>query len=172
MNELDEITDFFNKQRERVDCFTPFHIPEFITPELDIELNPEHFTKWLQAEAKDTDYDASRSYAENVASMCEYSCLYAAMMLHDKNLKGELTIISGNYGWWEHYWLKYTVNGVEYYLDLTLQQFIEDAPKLSITEAKQNPKGYNYDEEFPGECIKEYVNRKMGFDFYANPKEL
>lgn len=170
---MDEsIGEYLKEQQERATCFSPFHTPEFVTPELDFQIDTDNFLAFLKAEKKDTQYKEGESYANNVGSMCEYSCLYVAMILHEKELKGDLKIICGNYGWWEHYWLSYKLDGVEYFLDLTLQQFVEDAPKFSISIAKQHPHGYNYDEEWSCETIEEYVDRQRAFQFYVNPKDL
>ena len=167
MDDLDKITNFFEKERKRVNCFSPFHIPEFIEPKLDFKIDTELFLGWLSFE--DKYYEEENSYAKKVSSMCEYSCLFVAMFLYKKKLKGDLRIIYGKYGFWEHYWLKYTLNGKAYYLDLTLQQFIPESPKFAISQAKQNAYGYNSNYENEGETIKDYVERKRAFQFYEDP---
>ena len=169
MCELNEFKSYFDELNKRVTYSTPFPELKFIQPEIDIELDPEHFLNWLKKENSE-DFEDDKDYSFNVASMCEYSCLYVAMMLHKKQLKGDLKIMCGNFGFWEHYWLKYTLNGVSYYLDLTLQQFIREAPKFSITIANEDPTGYNT--VCDGESIKDYINGKMGFEFYVNPNEV
>jgi len=170
MSDVDDIAEYFNKMQNEASCFSALHTPEFVEPELDIKIDPDHFIDWLKKE--DKDFEESKSYAYNVSSMCEYSCLYIAMLFHDKKLKGDLRIVYGKYGWWEHYWMKYTLDGVAYYLDLTLQQFVETAPKFSISLAKQNTHGYNSNYEEEAKTIEEYVNNKMGFEFYVNPNEV
>jgi hypothetical protein len=172
MSELDSITDYFMEQQNRASCFSPFHTPEFVTPELDINIDINNFLAWLEAEKRDTDFDADKDYAHNVGSMCEFSCLYISMLFRDTELKGDLKVVYGQYGWWEHYWMSYTFEGVEYFLDLTLQQFVKESPKFSISLAKQNAHGYNFDEEYEHQDFREYLEDKRGFMFYANPHEL
>lgn len=137
----------------------------FINPKLDFELSPEHFIKWLELEGMDITGD----YGFDVCSMCEYACLYIGMMFYKKKLKGELKIYYGKLGFWEHYWVGYFVNGKEYFIDLTLKQFIKDAPELSISEARNErvPGQYSYLSE--GTPLSEYVEGQRAFEFYHNP---
>lgn len=125
--------------------------------------------KWLEADGV---IQLTGNYAVDCSSMCEYSCLYAAMMLHGKQLKGELKIYSGNFGFWEHYWLSYKYEGKEYYIDLTLQQFIPDAPKLAILEAINDDSTPTYRFDGTPESIKQYVKRQRAFMFYTNPHTM
>ena len=164
----DDFMDDLHKELNRVTPFTTPHVPTFINPELDFKVDPEHFMKWLATE----DEEVTGDYRNDCGSMCEYSCLYLSMLLYNQELKGELTIICGNYGWWEHYWMKYKLNGITYYLDLTLMQFVEEAPKFAITLEHQNPKGYNSKYDMDGQDFRKYVDEKRGFDFYTNPKEI
>jgi len=169
--QMDEI----NLNLHRVDCFTPHPKVDFIEPKLDFDLDPDHFIKWLKAEASQDIYlDAplGKSYAYDVSSMCEYSCLYIAMLLHEKELKGELRIISGKYGFWEHYWMQYRLEDVTYYIDLTLQQFDETAPKLAISIKEDIPSGYNRMFDIEGTSINGYLEDKEAFMFYVNPKQV
>lgn len=139
----------------------------FLSKKFDFELDPYHFMKWLSIE---TEEKLTGNYIYDCSSMCEYSCLYSAMMLYDKNLKGELKIYYGRFGGWEHYWLGYKINEIEYFIDLTLKQFIKDAPMLAITLSENNevPGGYSYLSD--GYTIDEYIQEKRAFDFYTNPK--
>ncbi len=141
-------------------------IPKFVTPELDFELNPDHFMKWLKKEGE----KLTGKYRIDCSSMCEYSCLYIAMLLHEKELKGKMRIINGNYGFWGHFWISYTYEKTEYYIDLTLKQFIQDAPELSISKASKNKNGYNHTSK--GVSIKDYVKTQNAFEFYTNPKTM
>jgi hypothetical protein len=162
-----------NKALNPINCFTPPPLVEFIEPKLDFELNPDHFIKWIKAESKNNDFlDAptGESYAYDVSSMCEYSCLYISMLLSGVDLKGELRLISGNYGFWEHYWMEYTLDDIVYYIDLTLQQFDPTSPKLAISIRKDVPSGYNREFDVDGTSIEEYLEDKRAFKFYVDPK--
>lgn len=174
MSDFKELEEAFDRIRSEVRFDTPFSVPEYTTPALDIEIDPDHFINWLKAEGENDKYlDVPHgSYSYMVGNMCEYSCLYVAMLLHGKKLKGDLRIVCGNFGFWEHYWLKYTLDGETYYLDLTLQQFLPEAPKFSISRAIDDRAGYNAEFDTDGETIEDYVERKMAFDFYTNPHSL
>ena len=139
---------------------------EFIEPDLDFELDPNHFIEWLKAE----DQEVVGNYKTDCSSMCEYSCLYVSMLLHGTKLKGELKIIAGSFGFWEHYWLSYKLDGIEYFVDLTLQQFVSDSPKCSVSISKgEVDNGYR---SFYYMEIEDYLKEKKAFDFYTNPKNI
>lgn len=148
--------------------FSAFKKVDFLDKDFDFKIDPEHFIKWLEAEGEEVNKD---DYRLSVSSMCEYSCLYLAMLFHDKNLKGTLRIYNGNFGFWSHFWMGYTYEGVEYFIDLTLAQFVESAPKLSISVADNDEKGYCYDEEYI-KYINQYLKEKKAFDYYKNPNEI
>ena len=141
---------------------------QFIDMKFDFELSPDHFIEWLKAEGEEVIGD----YKIDVYSMCEYSCLYASMMLSDKQLKGDMKIYYGKFVFWEHYWLGYTFNGQEYFIDLTLQQFNENAPKLAISKAINERVSGSYSSLSEGEPIKDYLERQRAFMFYTNPKTM
>jgi len=167
--------DDLEKQLNQPSPFSKFSDIKFITPKLDFELDPDHFIRWLKAESDNDQYldpPLGESYAFDVGSMCEYSCLYVAMLLSDVKLKGELRIVGGNFGFWGHYWLRYTLGGLTYIIDLTLQQFVKDAPKLAISVEKTNQHSYNNEYDLEGVLIDDYVNDKRAFDFYVNPKNV
>jgi len=146
---------------------TPKEI-EFVDMKFDFELSTDHFIEWLKAEGEEVIGD----YKIDVSSMCEYSCLYASMMLSDKELKGDMKIYYGKFGFWGHYWLGYTINGEEYFIDLTLQQFNQNAPKLAISKASNERVSGNYSSLSDGEPIKNYLERQRAFMFYTNPKTM
>lgn len=152
----------------------PYDGLEFIKPDLDFEINPDHFMRWLEMEFKDE--PLMGDYQTDCASMCEYACLFVGMLLHEKELKGEMEIMYGKFGFWEHYWLRYTLDGEAYFLDLTLKQFVKDAPKFSVVKAvnKRVNGCYSYidDEDDEGIPIKQYVEDKDAFAFYNNPNYL
>jgi hypothetical protein len=90
------------------------------------------------------------------------------MLLCGEDLKGDLKIKYGKFGFWEHYWLEYTLKDKVYFIDLTLQQFVSSAPRLAISEAKETERGY-YAEFCDGTPIQEYVDGKRAEIFYTNP---
>ena len=146
---------------------TPKEI-EFVDVKFDFELSTDHFIEWLKAEGEEVIGD----YKIDVSSMCEYSCLYASMMLSDKELKGDMKIYYGKFGFWEHYWLGYTFNGQEYFIDLTLQQFNQNSPKLAVSKASNERVSGSYSSLSDGEPIKDYLERQRAFMFYTNPKTM
>ena len=141
---------------------------EFLDIKFDFELNPEHFIEWLKAEEQ----EVIGYYKIDICSMCEYSCLYVAMILHGKKLKGELKVIYGKFGFHEHYWLEYTYEKEKYYIDLTLQQFSSDAPRLAISKADNERVNGSYSTISAGQSIKNYIKEKRGFMFYTNPHTM
>lgn len=141
---------------------------EFLDIKFDFELSADHFIEWLKAEGEDIIGD----YKVDVSSMCEYSCLYTAMMLSEVELKGDLKIYYGNFGFCGHYWLGYTFNDEMYFIDLTLQQFNPNAPKIAITKPSNARIFGNYSWLSEGEPIKDYLERQRAFMFYTNPKTM
>lgn len=158
MNQIDNYSLLFSKSKEI----------EFLDIKFDFDLSPDHFIEWLKAEGETIIDD----YKIDVGSMCEYSCLYVSMMLAGKKLQGDLKIYYGKFGFWEHYWLGYIFNGEEYFIDLTLQQFNPNAPKIAISKAMNERVGGSYSSLSEGEPIKEYMERQKAFMFYTNPKTM
>ena len=146
--------------------FRPFREIQYENVELDFKLDPAHFLKWLEAEQQDITGD----YVQDVSSMCEYSCLYTAMMLAEAKLESVPTIYYGNFGFWEHYWIGYIWKGQEYFVDLTLAQFVKTAPKLAISKAINELDGYSHN--YPPQSIHDYLKDKRAFEFYVNPKTI
>lgn len=103
--------------------------PKQVISQLDFTIDSKDFIEWLKKTGEDVFGD---TYSKVVSSMCEYSCLYIAKILEGVKLKGELKFCLGDYSCWEHYWASYTLNGVEYFVDLTLAQFDPQAPEFSI----------------------------------------
>lgn len=168
MSVEDDFLNEIEKYLNRVSPLTPLNKPTLVNPKFYFKIKPNHFMKWLKSEGM----EVTGNYKEDCSSMCEYACLYISMLLYDKQLEGELKVVCGNYGWWEHYWMKYTVNGVTYFIDLTLKQFISEAPKLSISFEVEDEKGYTSKFDPTGQDYKKYVDEKMGFEFYNNPSEI
>ena len=143
---------------------TPKEI-EFLDQKFDFEISPDHFIEWLKKEGEEIIGD----YKIDVGTMCEYSCLYIAMLLSNKQLKGDMKIYYGKFGFWEHFWIGYNYNNQEYYIDLTLQQFISNAPKLAITKAHNERVSGSYSYLSEGESIKVYLERQNAFIYHVNP---
>jgi hypothetical protein len=148
---------------------TPIKL-EYLNMTFDFELDPDHFVKWLGVEGE----EITGNYNIDCASMCEYAILYISMLLHDKELKGNLIIRSGSVGAFDHYWMEYAYEGETYFIDLTMQQFDESAPKLAISRAvnKRASGCYNYFEECSSEKMVDYIERQQAFRFYTNPITL
>jgi len=163
-----EIDDLYESLSSFDMLFTAHPKFDFINPKLDLEINTDNFIKWLESEDEYVAY--GETYKEKVGSMCEYSCLYLAMKFRLSKLKGELRLVPGKFGFWEHWWCEYTVDGKVYIIDLTLRQFINDAPKLSILEATYSKNGYCIDEHVDYSYnLKEYCDEKRAFMFYNHP---
>ena len=146
---------------------------EFLNIKFDFEIDPDHFIQWLGVEFG----DISGNYAYDVTSMCEYSVLYMGMMLYGKKLKNIPKIYYGkfgipNLGHWEHYWLGYMWEEKEYFIDLTLKQFLKDAPKLAISEALNDRSTGHYSYLSIGSDINKYVKRQKAFKYYTNPHTM
>lgn len=141
---------------------------EFLDKKFDFDINPEHFIQWLEKE----DEDITGNYNLDVMHMCEYACLYISMLLYNEKLKGDMIIHYGKFGAYDHYWIGYEYEGKEYYIDLTLKQFLDTAPKLAICEAhnERMVRSYSYIEDgYKKLSIKDYVDSKEAFKFYTNP---
>lgn len=167
---MDILDDNFTMPTSSFDrLFTAPPKHDFITPDLGLDINPDKFIKWLEIEHPDLVH--AENYAQAVGSMCEYSCLYLAMLFRLTPEEKKFKLIPGNYGFWEHYWMEYTHEGKTYIIDLTLQQFQKDAPKLAIIERKYEENGYRVCEEVDyGQTIKGYCEEKRAFMFYSHPK--
>lgn len=142
----------------------------------DFEIDPLHFERWLKWEHGNDPHSyyeyIDGDYAFNIGGECEFSCLYVAMLLHGLDLESEPVVYDGNFGFWEHYWIGYTWKGEEYFIDLTLRQFVKDAPMLAISKAKHQETAYRWYEDIERETISEYIERQRAFKFYLNPQNL
>lgn len=142
----------------------------FLDISLDFTLDPDHFMEWLNVENEE---EIIGDYCFDCTNMCEYSCLYASMMLYNANLKGALRVCAGSFQNWVHFWLIYEVDDKKYFIDLTLKQFIPTAPKLSIIEMENEYEGYHfYDDGTPLPTIQEYAKAVKAFEFYTNPHTM
>lgn len=141
---------------------------EYLNQRFDFNISPNHFIEWLKLEGEKVTGD----YKMDVSSMCEYSCLYICMMLHDKPLIGDMRVYCGQFGFWGHWWIGYKVNGCEYFIDLTLQQFNPLAPKLAITKAMNERVSGGYSYLSDGVTMNDYIEENRAFMFYANPQTM
>lgn len=157
-HENDNLSQFFSQPKT----------PEFLDITFDFDISPDHFVQWLREEGMGVYED----YTISVASMCEYSCLYMAMLCSQMDLKGELMIYEGNYGPLSHFWMAYKYEGEEYFIDLTLKQFIPNAPKLAISKAHLGSINEGYWTYGDPISIQEYLEKVKAFDFYINPKNM
>jgi len=141
---------------------------EYLDVEFDFTLDPDHFMSWLAVQ--DDIEENTGNYQHDCSSMCEYAILYISMLLHDKELEGELEIMYGNVGFWEHYWMRYIYQGEAYHVDLTLMQFDPEAPKLAISRAVNNKIAGEYNHYgYDGELMVDYIDRQRAFLFYPDP---
>ena len=69
---------------------------DFITPDIDLQLNAEYFIKWLSLIGR---LNGGDTYNQQVTGMCEFSCLYVAMrfVMSKPKLKGDLKIQIGSF---------------------------------------------------------------------------
>lgn len=135
----------------------------FVKPKgFDIFLCPAELVSWLEKAGELNESEVKGEYSEAVNSMCEYSCLWVCGKLKEKyqngKLKGELYVCYGKFGFWEHYWIGYKLNGVEYFLDLTLAQFRKDAPRFSVVVGK-DAEGVSEYNDFSRVSFDEFFGR-------------
>lgn len=147
---------------------------EFVEPGFDFGIDPDHFIRWLSEEHGNDQYNEWEdlgSYHKNVCGECEFACLYFSMINYLKSFDADPVVYDGKFGFWDHFWIGYIWRGEEYFIDLTLQQFIPEAPRVAISKASKQKKGYFwYDEaDMP---ISEYVDRKNAFAFYLDPNQI
>lgn len=152
----DDFSDVYKKYMENkpVAWDDPYVSPKFENIKFDFTLDPKQFIDWL----REIGEDITGNYSADVTSMCEHGCMYIAKVLKGKKLKGKLLIHYGHFGFWEHYWVGYIWKGQEYFVDLTLKQFIPDAPELAISKASNHKNGYNGGE---GEDLYEYFLKQL-----------
>lgn len=175
MEKLDLGNDIFDStpivsQFDRL--FKPFYKPEFINLDLGFEIDTNEFLEWLRVE--NPDFNELGTYKDNVASMCEFSCLFLAMKFCKSPISDRFSIVCGDFGFWEHYWVEYKYNDKVYIIDLTLQQFVPDAPELAISERKYNEQGYRVHFEYidDGVSFMDYCIDKKAFMFYNIPQMI
>lgn len=104
-------------------------------PDIEKYLNPEVMINDFTVH--DEDYEVTGSYCKDVCTMCRNATAWAILKLRDghSEMLNDLEIIDGNFGFMEHTWLVYKS---KYYIDLTLAQFKQDAPKLAILEVSDD----------------------------------
>ena len=141
---------------------------EYVKSNLDFLLCPSEFLEWL----KKADEHNEGEYAEAVSSNCEYSCLWICGKLINKNLKGDMQVCYGKFGFWEHYWISYTLEGIEYYLDLTLAQFVNDAPRFAVTLAEDSQADTTYNDVYKTPMKEYFDSQKRDWDLIVSGEVL
>lgn len=107
--------------------------PSVLHKDLAIIFDPDKMIEDLSIIEDDIDFEFTGDYAQDVCSLCKNATAWAIIQLEktSSEIKNDIKIIDGNFGWGEHTWLIYKDR---YYIDLTLAQFLNYAPKLSILE--------------------------------------
>lgn len=105
------------------------------------ELSPDEFIKDMES-VGELNY-VTGDYSIDCSKLCRNSVAWVFKKLMNTFYIFEFEIIEGYFNRLDHCWIKVG----NYYLDLTLSQFIEDAPKIAITKIDKN---------YPYEPIKAY----------------
>ena len=125
---------------------------DFYETNLPISIDPQSFLDFLAKQGE----DITGNYSIDVCSMCEYSCCW---IISESIKQGftDLCVCSGNYGYGEHFWISYK----DWFIDLTLAQFIPNAPKLSITKRSEAVSISTY-RNYYEYTTKEYMKEILG----------
>lgn len=107
----------------------------YIDINLPFNINPNQFIEWLKTMDNEP---LTGNYNIDVTRMCKFACYYILLEAkkYNFNLK-RLKHCSGYYGIANHDWM---LLDNKYIIDLTLQQFEINAPKLAIIDI-QNEQG-------------------------------
>jgi hypothetical protein len=138
----------------------------YVKPNIDIFLCPTEFLSWLE---KACEHNGGE-YAQAVSSNCEYSCLWICGKLKDKLLQGDMQVCYGKFGFWEHYWISYTYKGREYFLDLTLAQFMKDAPRFAVTLAENSQDDTTYNDIYKESASNFFSRLQRDWDLIESGK--
>ena len=155
-NNPERLKDYF--KNKPVSWDDPFSRVKFVNEKFDFTISPDKFIKWLVEIGEEIIGD----YKIDVTTMCEHGCFYIAKVLKGKKLKSKLMIHEGKFGFWDHTWISYMKNSQEFYIDLTLQQFLPYAPKLAISKASDNKNAYKPLGE--PEDVYEFFKRQVNLD--------
>lgn len=164
------IKSIFNKTSLKFGNFlsikNPYSELDYLSDSFDLNINVNHFIKWLTEEGEIIEH----TYHIDIIGMCQYSCAYVAMMLRFNNLKGDLVIMEGQFTNHHHWWLEYKINNTTYIIDLTIKQFIKNAPNLLVIK-KSNSKEY-YKSKRKGKTIYQFLRETKALIFYKDPLEI
>jgi len=141
---------------------------------IDIYIDPQHFMRWLASVQPDE--PITGNYQIDCSNMCEFACLYLGLKLYDKpRIIDRMRMYYGRFGGWEHYWASYINHSdEEYFVDLTLRQFIDDAPELAIVKAHNERKPGRYSYLSPPDKLKDYIDSYEDtlFKIYSSPMHI
>lgn len=127
----------------------------FYKVDLPFEVDTEQFIEWLK---QVDDGEITGQYEIDVTTMCHFGALYLSKQAAFANVPAErFKICAGTYDWFEHVWCMLDDT---YFVDLTLKQFIPEAPKLAITHKEKavGPGAYSADY-----FVYNYEPRMAGF---------
>lgn len=79
-------------------------------------------------------------YHEQVSSQCNNAVAWAIKRIMYTPFLYQIRVITGSFGGMDHTWIM----AGDYYVDLTIVQFIENAPKIGITKIEENNKNRHY----------------------------
>jgi hypothetical protein len=148
---------------------------EFLDIDLGFQLDPRHLLRWLEAAHTEDEYDSfeiTGIYSQDVACECEFSCLYMALLLDDMTFEKEPVIYDGSFGFWDHFWTAFFIDGKEYFVDMTLAQFMPEAPKVAITEARKYEKAYRWHDEIFPKTFSHYLEYVHAYDRFPEPIDI
>lgn len=103
----------------------PITIEDF--EDLVKKLNPNKFLKDM-IDCKELD-EITNNYSYDCCQLCHNSIAWALKQLHGSLYFYSIEVAYGRFVFGEHSWLKLG----DYYIDLTLAQFRNEAPKIAIT---------------------------------------
>jgi hypothetical protein len=95
-------------------------------------LNPIKFLKDMK-KLGELD-EITKNYSYDCCQLCHNAIAWGLKQLKDTLYFYEIEVCYGKVGYGEHSWFKLG----DYYIDLTLAQFVRTAPKLAITLIKDN----------------------------------
>lgn len=105
-------------------------------------LNPTEFIQdmWQRGELEHT----SKVYGENCYRLCNNAIAWCIEKLIDTPYIYQIKVVEGEFKGEDHTWFKVG----EYYVDLTLAQFVDDAPEIAITKISKVSRLYNKSGEY------------------------
>jgi hypothetical protein len=148
--------DEFRNRNNPLDMFTTkkynikFYQPKDFLIFLD-KINPDKFIEDM-LKLEELDY-ISGNYTEDCFHLCRNAVAWIYKQLSDEYYIDQFKIIEGYFDHKDHCWMQVG----DYILDLTLAQFVKNAPKIAITKASN--KLYNSCEVY--EDVKEWLRTQL-----------